>query len=53
MRSTTGKVKLDEVRLAKAEDKYLRRIQKMQEKVFNIRKMREGLKAAVTISKGA
>ena len=47
MRSTAGKVKLDIEKLKRVEDKIMRRVQKMQEKVFGIRKSREILEAAL------
>lgn len=46
-RSTTGKVKLDVARLERAEAKLMRRLHKMQDKVFTIKKMKEGLIAAL------
>lgn len=52
-RSNIAKVVLDEKRLAKTEDKLMRRLQKMQERVFYVRKMREGLQKAIKEAESA
>ncbi len=51
-RSTTGKVKLDIVKLEKAKNSTMRRRDNLNIQIFKLDRMIEGLKAAVTTAKG-